>query len=112
MTEVASPRTLLWLGAGFGTWFVALVALYAIHAIGCAFAWPTGPLRLGLGVVLVSFIVVLVIVRQHLAARRAAVSADGTADFLVALSVWSTMAAVATTVFTLGVPTLLVAACS
>ena len=43
-------RQLWWLAAGFTVWCSALVVLYAMHAIGCAFAWPTGTLRLWLAV--------------------------------------------------------------
>ena len=42
------PRHLWWLAAGFTVWCSALVALYAIHGIGCAFGWSTGSLRLWL----------------------------------------------------------------
>jgi hypothetical protein len=54
-----SPRHLWWLAAGFTVWCSALVALYALHAIGCAFAWSTGSLRLGLAGVLVAHLIVM-----------------------------------------------------
>ena len=39
MTRRAVPSCRLWwLAAGFGIWCSALVVLYALHAIGCAFA--------------------------------------------------------------------------
>ena len=41
------PAQQLWgLAAGFGVWCSALAALYALHGIGCAFAWSGGALRL------------------------------------------------------------------
>ena len=39
------PRTLLLLAIGFVLWSSALVSLYSVHAIGCAFAWPRAVLR-------------------------------------------------------------------
>jgi len=53
------PRRLWWLAAGFAVWCSALVALYALHAIGCAFAWSSGSLRLGLAVVLFAHLIVI-----------------------------------------------------
>ena len=53
------PRRLWWLLAGFGVWCSALVFLYAVHAIGCAFAWPVGALRLALALVLLAHLIVI-----------------------------------------------------
>lgn len=53
------PRQLWWLAAGFAVWCSALVTLYAIHGIGCAFAWSAGSLRLWLAVALLAHLVVL-----------------------------------------------------
>lgn len=53
------PRHLWWLAAGFTIWCSALVTLYAIHSIGCAFAWSAGSLRLSLAVALLAHLVVL-----------------------------------------------------
>ena len=53
------PRRLWWLAVGFTVWCVALVVLYALHAIGCAFGWSTGPLRVSLAVVLLLHLVVI-----------------------------------------------------
>ena len=52
------PRRLWWLAAGFTVWCSALVTLYAIHGIGCAFAWSAGSLRLWLAVALLAHLVV------------------------------------------------------
>ena len=53
------PRLLWWLAAGFTVWCSALVALYAIHGVGCAFAWSTGVLRLWLVAALIAHLIVL-----------------------------------------------------
>ena len=53
------PRHLWWLAAGFTVWCSALVILYAIHGIGCAFAWSAGSLQLWLAVALLAHLVVL-----------------------------------------------------
>jgi len=52
-------RQLWWLAAGFTVWCSALVMLYAIHGIGCAFAWSSGSLRLWLAVALLAHLIVL-----------------------------------------------------
>ncbi|TYL86656.1 hypothetical protein FXB40_41410 [Bradyrhizobium rifense] len=54
-----SPRQLWWLAAGFTVWCSALVSLYGIHGIGCAFAWSTGSLRLSLAATLLAHLLVL-----------------------------------------------------
>jgi hypothetical protein len=53
------PSHFVWLAAGFTVWCSALVTLYAIHGIGCAFAWSAGSLRLWLVVSLLAHLVVL-----------------------------------------------------
>jgi hypothetical protein len=53
------PRHLWWLAAGFTVWCSALVTLYAIHSIGCAFAWSAGSLRLWLAVAFLAHLFVL-----------------------------------------------------
>ena len=59
MTPTIAPRRLWWLSAGFGVWCLALVVLYALHAIGCAFGWPAGALRSSLVLVFVAHLVVI-----------------------------------------------------
>lgn len=47
------PPGRIWtLGLGFVIWCFALSLLYGIHAIGCAFAWPSATLRWTLVLVL------------------------------------------------------------
>lgn len=110
MNGAAPPRLLVWLGAGFVVWSSALVALYAVHAIGCAFAWRADLLRLGLGAVILIHIAALAMMWHRLATRPVGVTDGGTRDFLVTLSLWATIAATAATVLILG-PTLLLTTC-
>ena len=44
---------------GYGIWCSALVLLYALHALGCAFAWPVAVLRTVLAVVFLVHLVAL-----------------------------------------------------
>ena len=53
------PHQLWLLALGFGVWCSALVFMYTLHAFGCAFAWPTGALRLSLGVALLAHLAVI-----------------------------------------------------
>lgn len=110
MNRVASPRLLVWLAAGFVVWSSALVALYAVHAIGCTFAWPAGPLRLGLGAVLLMHMAAFAAIWRHLVTHPIEVTDGATRDFLVTLSLWVTISAAAATVLTLG-PTLVLTTC-
>ena len=103
-----APHRLWWLGAGFGIWVSALVALYAIHAIGCAFYWSTGPLRLGLGLLLLAH---LIVIGWMWHAGGGIDPASGrTAAFLYAAIEWTVIAAFVATVLTLG-PSLLLTLC-
>jgi hypothetical protein len=88
-------------------WCVALVALYALHAIGCVFAWPTGPLRVALLLVLLANLVVIGWMwRAARAAPDPAYGQPGT--FLQAVVLWTMITAFVATVLTLGPPLLLV----
>ena len=110
MNRTASPYLLVWLGAGFAVWASALVALYAGHAVGCAFAWHAASLRVGLSAALLVHIAVLATIWHQLANRPIRATDGGTRDFLVTVSLWATVAAIAATVLTLG-PPLLLATC-
>lgn len=110
MNRTASPYLLVWLVAGFAVWASALIALYAVHAIGCAFAWPAALLRVGLGAALLVHIAVLAAICHQLANRPVGATDGGTRDFLVTISLWATFAAIAATVLTLG-PSLLLTTC-
>ena len=105
-----SPSRLWWLVAGFGVWSSALVVLYALHAIGCAFAWSAGPLRLGLGLVLLGHLVVIGWMWRDLAAASPDPAFGRTGTFLHTVVVWTLIAAFVVTVLTLG-PALLFTKC-
>jgi membrane protein YdbS with pleckstrin-like domain len=104
------PRRLWWLLAGFGVWCSALVFLYAVHAIGCAFAWPAGALRLALALVLLVHLIVISWMWHDHRAASADPSLDSTGTFLHTVIVWTLIAALVTVVLTLG-PTLALATC-
>jgi hypothetical protein len=48
------PASQLWLVVlGFCVWCSALVFSYALHSVGCAFAWPADKLRLIIGLTII-----------------------------------------------------------
>ena len=108
-TMPVPPRALLWLAAGFAVWFIALVALYALHAIGCAFGWPSGALRLWMVVILVAHVAALFWMWRLLRAPRSG-GDDVTGDFLQIAGVWATAAALVSAILVLG-PPLVLSAC-
>jgi len=105
------PGRRLWLlAAGYGAWCSALVAIYALHALGCAFGWPAGALRTGLGAALGVHLAVIAWLWRA-CARSAADPAFGpTGVFLHWVVLWTLITAFVTTLLTLG-PTLLLATC-
>lgn len=108
MSETVPPRLIIWIAAGFVIWSSGFVALYALHAIGCAFAWQAGPIRLGLTAVLLLHILPLALMWRHLARQTPRdASAPRTRSFLATVALWSTVAALAATVLTLGPPLVL-----
>jgi hypothetical protein len=102
-----APRRLWWLAAGFTVWCSALVFLYAIHAIGCTFAWSTGSLRLGLAVVLVAHLIVIGWMWRKLAATSPDPGSGLGGTFLHTVVIWTLMAALVATVLVFGPPLLL-----
>jgi hypothetical protein len=104
------PRRLWWLAAGFGVWCVTLVALYALHAIGCAFAWPAGTLRTGLAVVVIAGLLVIAAMWRGVARADPDPALGQPGAFLHEVIVWTLIAAFVTTLLTLG-PTLLLTSC-
>jgi hypothetical protein len=104
------PRRLWWLVAGFGVWCSALVFLYAVHAIGCAFAWPAGPLRLALALVLLAHLIAIAWMWRDRWAASPDPSVGPTGTFLHTVIVWTLIAALVAIVLTLG-PTLVLATC-
>jgi hypothetical protein len=104
------PRRLWWLLAGFGVWCSALVFLYAVHAIGCAFAWPAGALRLALALVLLAHLIVIGWMWRDHWTGGPNPGFGPTGTFLHTVIAWALIAALVTTVLTLG-PALALATC-
>lgn len=112
MTErPVPPRQLWWLAAGFTVWCSALVALYAIHGIGCAFGWSAGSLRLWLAVALLVHLIVLGWMWRDFARTGPETGFGPTAVFLHWTVVGTLITALAATVITFG-PSLLLATCT
>jgi hypothetical protein len=109
--RTAPPRQLWWLLAGFGVWCSALVFLYALHAIGCAFGWPAGALRLVLSLVLLAHLGVIAWMWRDQAAANRDPGFGSTGAFLRTVTIWTLIAALATIVLTLG-PALALSACA
>jgi hypothetical protein len=104
------PRRLWWLLAGFGVWCSALVFLYAVHAIGCAFVWPAGTLRLALVLVLLVHLAVIGWMWRDQGVARPDPGVGLTGTFLRTVVAWTLIAALVTTILTLG-PALTLATC-
>ena len=105
------PPSRLWLLAlGYGIWCSALVLLYALHALGCAFAWPTAVLRTVLAVVFLVHLVALGGLWRVYARRRADTANGATGSFFHEVALWTLATAFVATVLTLG-PSLMLAAC-
>ena len=102
-----SPQWLWWLAAGFGVWCSALAALYALHGIGCAFAWSAGPLRIGLAALLLAHLTVIGWLWRDLASVNPDPRFGQTGSFLHAVMIWTLMAALVAAILTFGPPLLL-----
>jgi hypothetical protein len=102
-----SPQYLCWPAAGFAVWGSALVALYAIHGLGCAFAWPAGPVRTVLVLVLMAHLAVIALMWRHLASASQSPDATATGEFMHTVAVWSVIAAFVTMLLTLAPPLVL-----
>jgi len=100
-------RRLWWLGAGFVVWCSGLVMLYALHAIGCAFAWPGGGLRTTLVVVLLVHLLVVGWMWRNFGKAGPDPLFSPTGNFLHVAIFWVTIAAFVSTLLTLGPPLLL-----
>jgi hypothetical protein len=103
------PNRLWWLAAGFGVWCSALVILYALHAIGCIFAWPTASLRLSLILVLLAHLIVIGWIWRGFAAADPDPAFGQPGSFLHGVIVWTLIAAFAATVIVFGPPLFLTA---
>ena len=98
------PRRLWWLAAGFGVWCSALVFLYALQAIGCVFAWPTGTLRLTLVLVFVAHVIVVGWMWRNAASAAPDLGFGPTGTFMHGAIVWTAIAAFVATILTFGPP--------
>jgi hypothetical protein len=101
------PRRLWWLTAGFAVWCSALVFLYALHGIGCAFAWTAGSLQLGLAVALFAHLVVIGWMWRHIARTGVDPDFGPTGSFLNEAVAWTLVAALVSGALILGPPLLL-----
>ena len=101
------PERLWWLAAGFAVWASALVLLYALHALGCAFGLADGLLRLGLVGLLLAHLIVIGWMWHDWARGGRDPDRDKTGAFLRGAAVWTLIAAFIATVLTLGPPLLL-----
>jgi hypothetical protein len=101
------PRHLWWLAAGFAVWCSSLVGLYALHAIGCAFAWSAGSLRMGLAAVFLAHLIVLGWMWRDFALAGPDPAFGPTGAFLRSAVSWTLIAALVASVLTLGPPLLL-----
>ena len=111
MSASAVPEgRLWWLMAGFGVWCVALAALYALHAIGCAFAWSSGSLRIGLIVIVFAGLLAIAAMWRGLARTGPDPAFGQPGAFLHAVVIATLIAAFVTTLLTLA-PTLLLVTC-
>lgn len=108
--NVVPPRRLWWLLAGFSVWCSALVVIYTLHAIGCAFGWPAGSIRLALAVVIVAHVAAIGWLWRGLANASPTANSGDTAAFVRTVGIWSLIAALATVVLTLG-PVILLKTC-
>lgn len=104
------PRQLWLLALGFGVWCSALVFMYALHAFGCAFAWPTGALRLSLGVALLIHLAVIGWAWRDRARTTPDPAFGSTGSFLHWVVVGTLITAFVAVILTLG-PALLLTTC-
>lgn len=104
------PRKFWLLALGFGVWCSALVVMYALHAIGCTFAWSTGVLRASLGLALLAHLAVLAWLWRDYAKTAPDPTFGPTGSFLHGVVLWTVITAFVSTVLILG-PTLLLKTC-
>ena len=106
---VVPPNRLWLLAMGYGIWASALVLLYALQALGCAFAWSGATLRIVLALVLMAHLVALGVLWRHYA-RRGADAEGSTGNFFHDVALWTLATAFVATALTLA-PSLLLATC-
>ena len=104
------PRHLWWLAAGFTVWCSALVALYAIHSIGCAFGWSPGSLLLWLAAALLAHLIVLGWMWRDIA-RKDPDNSFGPTGVFLHWAVTGTLISALVAMATIFVPPLLLTSC-
>ena len=102
---------LLLLALGFCVWCSALVIVYAIHSVGCTFAWSTGALRLGLSLTILVHLAVIGWLWRNYAKDSPDPALDPSGEFLHWVIAWTLIAAFLTIFFTLG-PIVLLTTCA
>ncbi|MDQ0511755.1 hypothetical protein [Ancylobacter amanitiformis] len=107
----APARQILWLAPGFCLWFSALVVVYVLHSVGCAFGWSAGTLRLSLAAALIIHIAAIAGLWRVQALRGPNPSFGRTGVFLHWIIIGTLVSALAKIVLTLG-PTLFLSACT
>lgn len=106
------PAHRLWLlMLGFGAWCSALITVYVLHSVGCAFAWSAVTIRLSLGLTILAHLALIGWLWHNYATLPADPALSPTDSFLHWVIVWTLLAAVVTIVWTLG-PTLLLTSCT
>lgn len=103
-------RQFLWLAPGFCLWLSALVLIYVIHSLGCAFGWAPGRIRLGLAATLVVHILAIGVLWRVELRRKPELAESRTGLFLHWAILGTLAGALVKIVFTLG-PTLFLSAC-
>jgi len=101
------PHRLWWLALGFGLWSFAFVALYALHALGCAYGWSDPLLRLGMTGLLAATVAALGFALSQ--APRSS-PGDGTTALIGRAARWTLWAAMIGAIFTFA-PALALTAC-
>ena len=102
----------LWLLVlGFGVWCSALITVYVLHSVGCAFAWSANTIRFSLGLAILAHLVLIGWLWRNYVTPPADRALGPTGSFLHWVIAYTLLAAFVTIVFTLG-PTLLLTSCT
>jgi len=105
------PASQLWLIAlGFCIWFSALVCSYALHSVGCTFAWPMEKLRMSIGLTIIVHLAAIAWLWRIFSRATSDLSLGESGSFFHWVIVGTLISAFATVVFTLG-PALLLTLC-
>ena len=105
------PATqLLLIALGFCIWCSALFLTYALHSIGCVFAWPAGMLRSSLSLTIVAHLTVIGWLWRRCSRSVPDPALGEIASFLHWVIIWTLVSAFVTVVITLG-PALFLSIC-